>query len=1004
MRVRPLIVAAVLLLSPAAATAQHTWLGPYGSPSPWRHADWIGGVPPTGGGTALTVDFPYPYGSPGVFTLSTFDRGAFVFNRFTFSSPGGQITLAADGTTPGNSLIVGGADPRIVQDGLGPVRFENGGPATNTFGGVTVSGTGLGQVVFGSALAGTGGITIDYAQSRPTSGRVVLQAPTSTNPNNFTGDVTLNAGNLTLGSHGSALGNVANTLVVNGGTIGVQPVTTTQIVVANPVTLNADLIFTGAADPNAAQTLTLTNAIAQGSGIRHVEVRGVNGNDSFGAGTLILQGANTYSGNTVVGFSPHYESYGLGTGGITFSGAGGSALNSPEFSIADGGALTLDSAAAGNHSSNNRLHDAARVALHGGHFRLDGAASAATSEFIGPLDIAGGSSVTVNASASGNLGTAAHFSTLARVGRSAVLFRGNNPSLGGAPGAGTANVTFGAAPSLVGGGGAAGTTTVSILPYAYAATTLSGTAASGTELVTYGPNGIRPLAAAEYATTLPSGVTAQNVKLSTSTAFTGPATINALVLDADASFTTGSTGTLTVNSGTVLVSNSTTIGPNIGIDFAGTEGHIIVTGSSSTTLIMNGVVSGTNGLTKSGPGTVRLANSSNTITGPAGLTINEGTVEFRTMFNFGTLAGVTVNGKTGANPPGFFHSGPSAADFGLPVTVNGGFVRFDALNQTLTVSSRIQGTGGVVIDSTADVRLTATNNSYGGTTRVHAGRLIISSDANLGNSPALVLVTGVTGSAASLRLEGDWTTARTLRIAESTATTDFASLDTNGFNATISGPLVGGGVLRKSGAGRLTLTQPTDFGQGISSNIVVVGGELRVMNATGSATGFAHVQVLNGATVSGTGRIAATLSMLDGSTLAPGADGIGTLRVDSNVGILGRFLVDVDATTSDRLSLSSQLQINPTSTLEINGTLAPGVTYTLADYSSLAANQTFGSIVGLPSSHTLVISPTTMQLVPVPEPTSILALSAVAVATGRLIRLRSRRRSPNLRSSAILTS
>src|SRR5205807_128492 len=102
--------------------------------------------------------------------------------------------------------------------------------------------------------------------------------------------------------------------------------------------------------------------------------------------------------------------------------------------------------------------------------------------------------VTINTGSSATM----TFASYTRSTPAAVLFRGGN--LGTAPGAGVSNVFFTTTPTLVGGGGATGTSTVSLIPGAFAAT--ANNAANG-EFATYDTNGVRAITSSEYQNTVP---------------------------------------------------------------------------------------------------------------------------------------------------------------------------------------------------------------------------------------------------------------------------------------------------------------------------------------------------------------------------------------------------------------------------------------------------------------------------------------------------------------------
>src|SRR5262249_18699382 len=143
---------------------------------------------------------------------------------------------------------------------------------------------------------------------------------------------------------------------------------------------------------------------------------------------------------------------------------------------------------------------------------------------------------------------------------------------------------FSGAPTLVGGGGAAGSTTISILPDAVGGL---GNAAVPNSLVTYDPvRGVRPLDLATEFAAYAGAAAADNVRISASAAGLAGQTVNALVFDNSTAsgFTVAGTGTLTVGSGALLFSGTQTVtlGGFAGIGVgAGGEAIIHVTNTSS---------------------------------------------------------------------------------------------------------------------------------------------------------------------------------------------------------------------------------------------------------------------------------------------------------------------------------------------------------------------------------------------------------------------------------------
>ena len=217
--------------------------------------------------------------------------------------------------------------------------------------------------------------------------------------------------------------------------------------------------------------------------------------------------------------------------------------------------------------------------------------------------------------------------------------RGTNP--GNTPGAGVSTITTGAAPTLIGGGGAAGSTTISIVPWALGnltantSLTTANTLSSG--LVTYDPtNGYRPLATTEYAAALGAN-TSDNVRLTAATTAAAGVTANALGLSGATAAATLSGGPINLTSGTFIYSPSANVTGTVsaGLNFGSAEGIINYTSA----LGISGTLSGTGGLTISSPTTNTLTLSgANTYTGTTTL-VGGTTVYTGTVANDGVTAG-----------------------------------------------------------------------------------------------------------------------------------------------------------------------------------------------------------------------------------------------------------------------------------------------------------------------------------------------------------------------------
>ena len=153
-----------------------------------------------------------------------------------------------------------------------------------------------------------------------------------------------------------------------------------------------------------------------------------------------------------------------------------------------------------------------------------------------------------------------------------------------------------------------------------------------------------------------------------------------------------------------------------------------------------------------------------------------------------------------------------------------------------TIASSIAGTGGVFKTDLGTLTLTGAN-SYTGGTSVNGGVLQVAGDGALGAAGG-----GVTLDGGTLRLGGALTSARGFTIG-----TDGGTLDTGANTATLSGTLGGAGAFTKIGSGTLTysgtgtaFTGPTRIAAGTLALTGTLGGPLSIANgATLTGTGRA---------------------------------------------------------------------------------------------------------------------------------------------------------------------
>ncbi|HVJ02212.1 MAG TPA: autotransporter-associated beta strand repeat-containing protein, partial [Sphingomonas sp.] len=263
-----------------------------------------------------------------------------------------------------------------------------------------------------------------------------------------------------------------------------------------------------------------------------------------------------------------------------------------------------------------------------------------------------------------------------------------------------------------------------------------------------------------------------------------------------------------------------------------------------------------------------------------------------------------------------------------------------------TINSVINGAAGLTKSDLGTLVLTAANSYSGGTT-VTGGVLQVANDANLGDA------------AGELALDGG-TLRNTAGIVSGRATSLGAAggaFDTLG-TLTLTGVVSGTGGFTKTGAGSLTLTGANSYAgpATISAGVLYVEGN---QAATTGAT-----SVASGATLGGSGTIGGDVALTSGATLAPGSAGTapGTLSIAGDLSfsagaalaydfgqanVLGGPLNDLAVVGGD-LALDGTINV----TLAPGGSLDPGV-YRVIDYAGTLTDN--GLAIGLiPASGFLV--------------------------------------------------
>ena len=780
----------------------------------------------------------------GAVTLTGAGAGAININE-SITTNGGTITLASgtSGINLAASISINAGSGLIAMNaGTGGVNLTSGTLQTSnataaaisltnaaalTLGNVALTGggtfsvthTGAGTQTAGTAITGTGNLT------KAGAGALALSQA-----NSYTGTTTINAGSLSLAGN-NALSDTGAVVIAN-------------VAGANLTVAAAETIGSLSGGGLAGGTVTLNGALTTGDAANTTFNGVISGAGALvkqGSGTFTLTRANTYTGATSVS-----------GGTLTLSGTG--TATGSAFTVNAGATLMLDNSGTNN---NNRL--ANTLTMHGGEFVVTGNALVNTTEVLGQLNLASSySTITVSPNAARN--TRVTFASLARAQGATALFRGTN--LGAntvlSQTANSSNIVFNAAPALTGGGGNAGTNTVSIVAGAIGGASVAST---GTDFVTYNPlpgsvNGLRPLLASEYQSDGLAPGANVNYKLTANRVGNDTSSINSLLLSGGVTYDYDSgagPNTLTLG-GAALSGNVLSVGgTNIlrasrptgggGVAFGTAEAKMFAV--SDLTLQSDTPVTGTAGLSKSGAG-VLLENRSIALSG--GLFINSGTLRSGTANAFAAVQALVVraagtfdlNGFDNAVTTVLMESGAASGasiTTGAGVLTLGGNVTLNAngsgasgatltgnlaLGATrtftvadggaaddLTVSAIITGAGAGITKAGLGTLALFALNTYTGATTISSGVLRANTLANGGVASSIGQSTSAAGNLtmgiATLQYTGGTVTTNrnyTVLGAEPPSTIDVTNAGTN---LTISGAAaVTAGALNKRGPGTLT--------------------------------------------------------------------------------------------------------------------------------------------------------------------------------------------------------
>jgi autotransporter-associated beta strand protein len=900
---------AALAVVPAALGQTYTWIATQSSN--WNSAaNWSGGSIPVSGTTTDLVFNAYLDNSYAATNdiATPFIARTITLNNSSFNqSPTFGLTLVGPIQSQGTNAGIIDNGPGDLY--IGPFSTSVGTNSTwNLASNTTISGTNSGQIRINDQITGSGTLTINRPSTNFANNFVLFNLFTTGAPlNNFTGGVTLQAGDIAFGnvsvSSSSANPNIGTgtlTIASTGsgltGAAEVRGNSGVTTILTMPVTINSGATF----------NQIRGTVIDFGTG-----VTGTGGNVASGTAVtatsagFIFEGASTYSGTTAATNST-----------ITIRGTNGALTGTSQIEMFRNSTLTLDSNSInpdtgntlGNQTSQDRLPDTTPVLFHNAQLNLIANATTSTTETIGTLTADGWNVVALTPQT--NTGSTLTVSNLVRSNHATFDVRGVN--LGGAA-AGTANTAGvvltalnGSLPStaLVGGGGAAGSTNISIIPYM---TGSLAAATAATTFVTYDTNGLRALNMSTEFALAPAVGSTNNVRTIIPLVAAGaPSSANSLILGAANAGVWGFgglSGQLTVNSGAILV-NPATDYLNVGtLNFNGREAlFTVISTSTINALNINSAVTNNSGLTYSGTGRTGLVNPNNVIGGP--ITINSGLLTVNNVAQLGGATALNLNGGGLTLAP--LATGVGGDTLSLPINVGpaGGSISsapvpantFPSQSQVLTLTGAITGAGPLYINgagaaTTSGGGLAATGggnvilagdaSGFSGLMVVNAGVVQIDSDARLGTNPLLIVSSG-----SNLNQPG------TLHVTATTATNKniyigglgFIQVDA-GATYTVNGYIssLTTGTFRKFGGGNLLLTNQETFTSNFSVGAPSMTGNMNIISGTGVAAGGNFSGIGGTLTLRDQGAILSSNSMLVSAGSSLVLDNTGSANLSNRV-------------------------------------------------------------------------------------------------------------------------
>ncbi len=768
-------------------------------------------------------------------------------------------------TVTGEALTLNGIG--VADDGaLRNVSGTNTWTGAVTLGSASRINSDAGTLTLGGAIGGdTQNLTVGGAGNTAISGVIGTTSGSLTKDgagtltlsgaNTFTGATTISGGILSISTDknlGTAPGSVtANDLTLNGGTL--QTTVNMTLNANRGITLGAS---SGTLDVNSGTTLTYGGIIAGSGSLTKTD-----------SGTLILSGANTYTGATNInaGVLNIQNATALGTAASGTTVASGAALQVQGGITVTGEALTLNGAGTGsgalqNVSGNNIWDGAIALASDATIFSstAGNTLNLSTDYLVAHTLTIGNHTLTIdgpgNVWANSNVGVAGDTGGLIKNGTGKLTFYGYN--------------TFYTGATIVN----AGSLDLIVGPF---------TNAPGY----YGINGSLTIGTGVN----PAGTVSVNIATNSYPNQISPT--SAVTINSDGILNVGAStnlGSLTLNGGQVSITSGQAITPSGSITSNTNSAHLTsrisggqVTLSSPTTvsvarestlasdMTISSVLAG-GGLTKTGAGILTLSGA-NTYTGATN--INAGVLNIQNATALGTSAGGTTvaSGAALQTQGGITVTGEALTLNGTGISDDGALRNISGSNTwtggvTLSSASRINSDAGIltlsgpiggatqnltvggagntaisgVIGTTtgsltkdgAGILTLSGANTYTGATNINAGVLNIQNATALGTSAGGTTV----ASGAALQTQGGITvTGETLTLNGTGISNDGALRNVSGNNTWTGAVTLGSASRINSDAGTLTLAGAIG---GDTQNLTVGGaGNTSISGVIGTTTG-----------------------------------------------------------------------------------------------------------------------------------------------------------------------